>query len=673
MPTPPSSNLIAVNNLAGNLPESPARIGLVVGPSVGGTVNSIVRDDSINTALSEFGGGPATEVAGTALSETDHGALYQIKSASSTAGTVGSVTKTAGATQGTAVDSYGAVLATGASFNGDVLFTAKVAGAELSITVGGATNTIVTGNNVALTVTNSTTGAQLAALITGVPAALAIWGATALGSGAAVCAQSLSTYSETAGRIVVRALQGSIQYRVTVSGTNTALAVALTGGTIVDVTQSTNANGEPTGTALAIQSLLASLAAANPGVFTSSLAGAGTGLLGAKSLTSLTFGSTGAMTVSGSPNDAYEVTVAIRTGGALGAADFRVSLGKANGVPIFGPAVYLIPSSGVVTLPDTGLTLTFTGSFDALDRFAFATTAPTSTLADIISALEYFKLRPERAGLVAVAGQIPVTDIPAWVAALGVEADALEAEKKYLRILLELAGPGSGQSNANWASQVAALTANLAHPRLSIFGGAANMVSSLPLPQPGRFEVVNGNRAMFARALRFPSGRDVGDQSLGAGLTGVLQGLQTDIAASLAGARLSYLYLLSGVPGVHADFLLFDSNTGDFTYGVYGRVLDEAMYYGSLRQTRYLNTAQRRTRSGTIDPGAALAIEQDLTQVLVNKMVKTGQINAAYVVVDKTNTDNRLKITYYVQPLFYVRQIDGRAGIVPTLSSVQVL
>jgi hypothetical protein len=230
-----------------------------------------------------------------------------------------------------------------------------------------------------------------------------------------------------------------------------------------------------------------------------------------------------------------------------------------------------------------------------------------------------------------------------------------------------------GVSNATWASQITALTSSLSHPRLSLFGGELNMVSALPLPQNARFQNVNGNRSMFARALSLRSGIDVGDQTLSGALSGVLEGNQVDVAGSLAAARLSYAYLIPGVPGVQAEFLLFDSPTGDFTYGVYGRVLDEGMFYGALRQAKYLSTAQRRNRDGTIDAGAKRAIEQDLRQVLLDKMVKPGNVNDVQVVVDGSNTDNRLIITYYFQVLFYVKRIDGRAGIVQTLSGVQVL
>ncbi len=679
MPTVPSSNLTAQNNLGANYAASPARSGLVIGPTVSGTANSIIQTDSINTSLTLFGGGPGCEYAGTALTEPNHGTVYQIKTAGSTAGTLSAVTKSNGASVGAASNDFGSVLAPSAiDFNGDVLFTGKQAGAELSIVPGGVAGVVVVGLNVAVTVAPATTGTALAALITGTPAAFALWNAVAQGTGASVCCQTLALYSETAGRIVFEALTSGISYQTTISAGPhpAARAISLSGGNQVNVVLGTNANGEPditNSSAILIQSDLVALAAANPGKFRSTLAGSGSGLLGVKSLTALSFGSTGTMTVSGSPNDAYVVSVEIVTAGTLGTAAFRVSLGTSNGLPIYSGAIYQVPVGGVFVIPDTGITLTFAGTFDQFDLFSFTSTAPLSTLSDVSAALTYFITRPEMASLIAVAGQIPVAALPAWVAALNVLANQLEAAKKYCRIMLEIEGPAAGVANAVWAATITSTLANLSSPRLSLFGGNANTVSSLPLPQAGRPETVNGNRATFARLLALPSGIDVGDQTNSGALTSVTSANQTDVATSLAAARCSYLYLLASVPGVQADALLFDAPTGDFTYMAYGRVLDEAMFYGYQRQTKYLNTAQLRNADGTIAASAAIAIEKDLRSVLVNAIVKPGNANDIQVVVDRTNTDNRLKITYYVQLLFYVKTIDGKAGVVQSLTATQTL
>ena len=74
----------------------------------------------------------------------------------------------------------------------------------------------------------------------------------------------------------IQALKAGISYKLTASVAGPpgpALVALTTGGTVVEVTLATNVNGEIASDALTIQSLLVALAAANPGVFTTALAG----------------------------------------------------------------------------------------------------------------------------------------------------------------------------------------------------------------------------------------------------------------------------------------------------------------------------------------------------------------------------------------------------------------
>ena len=44
MPAVPQSNLVAVNNLSGNVPESPAQTGLVIGPTQSGSFFNVTAN-----------------------------------------------------------------------------------------------------------------------------------------------------------------------------------------------------------------------------------------------------------------------------------------------------------------------------------------------------------------------------------------------------------------------------------------------------------------------------------------------------------------------------------------------------------------------------------------------------------------------------------------------------
>lgn len=671
MATVPSSQLIAIDGLGQNTPSDPSRVGLVIGPTAAGTPNQIILDDSLSTIQANFDSGPGSEEAATALVEPGAGTVYQIKSPTSANGTVGSVVKTPGATVGTVVDIFGAILLAGADHNGDVFAQGKVEGAQLVVVSGMAEGGSATGLTATVTIVpGTTTGTSLAALFTGAVGAL--WSGVAEGTGASLNSTLLAGYAETQGRIGIQALAPGIQLRSTISGANTAFTTALTGGNIVDVTIATNAFSEPTTTALNALTLpagLASLAALNPKIFRATLAGGGAGLLGARALISLPFGSNGAMTVSGNPNDAYQINVQVNLAGGLGSAGVTVSLGNAQGLPLYA-GTYNIPSGGIIILPDTGLTLTFTGTFDVGDTFTFSTTAPLSTLSDIVSAIMYFATRPEHASLIQIAGEIPVVNIPAWVVALQTLADSMSASltlPKYLRILLEYAPPGNGQTNAQWATAVSAQLANLDAARISVFGGEGNAASALPIPQPGRYEIVNGSRFMFARALALTAGIDVVDQTNSGRATGVLTAYQTDAAPALAAARSSYFFLLSGTPGIQMDFVLLDSPIGDYTRGVIGRVIDKTSFYASIFQTKNVGTRQQRNADGTLAQTSRIAIQDDLNAKLKKVVVDTQDAQAVTSVVNGMNTDGRIIVTYYVTIFFYIYNILGRVGVSVTV------
>ena len=83
--------------------------------------------------------------------------------------------------------------------------------------------------------------------------------------------------------------------------------------------------------------------------------------------------------------------------------------------------------------------------------------------------------------LIQVAGEIPVLNLPAWVAALQSMANQLEAAHKMCASLLEYAGPGIGQTNARGHAGLG----NLATQRAAVmvFGGTCSAEAALPLPQ----------------------------------------------------------------------------------------------------------------------------------------------------------------------------------------------
>lgn len=83
--------------------------------------------------------------------------------------------------------------------------------------------------------------------------------------------------------------------------------------------------------------------------------------------------------------DDYQVTVEITQTGGLGVGAFRISL---DGQDTWSPEI-AIPSGGTYTDAATGIAIEFdTGTFEDGDLHAFETTAPTSTLSQVLAAVD---------------------------------------------------------------------------------------------------------------------------------------------------------------------------------------------------------------------------------------------------------------------------------------------
>jgi hypothetical protein len=91
----------------------------------------------------------------------------------------------------------------------------------------------------------------------------------------------------------------------------------------------------------------------------------------------------GVVTQVSSPIDDYEVVLTVKTPGALGAATLGISLDNGNSTE---PNM-LIPSSGVVVLPGTGLVLTCTSAFTQDDTYSFLATKPGYSTSDLNTAV----------------------------------------------------------------------------------------------------------------------------------------------------------------------------------------------------------------------------------------------------------------------------------------------
>ena len=385
-----SQPLTAVNDTTG--------IPIVIGPCSAGPINTPVQLFS-DADLVQFGAGRTVELAAM-LGRIVGYPFWFCRSTTSTVSTISSVTKTYGNPVGTPVISYGSVLAPGSTVNGDVLYTAKVLGVNLVVINPGvvtpATTIVTVGQSITITLKHdgvnvTETGTALAAAIAADLSAGPLLLATPQGTGAGNPG-ALTSNALTDNYFNITALAPGVSYRVLVSGVNTVFATSYAAG-VITVTAATNASGEPTTTMATALPSLQALALANPGVFSVASVGvAGTKLIAAKPVTTLPFGSTGTMTVSGTPTDKFQFIAKIVKGGTIGGlVPVTINWSPDGGLWYSSTASGVINPDGTYTpvginLP-TGLTLTFAGTFDVGDMFSFTTTENLSVLSDISDAM----------------------------------------------------------------------------------------------------------------------------------------------------------------------------------------------------------------------------------------------------------------------------------------------
>lgn len=194
-----------------------------------------------------------------------------------------------------------------------------------------------------------------------------------------------------------------------------------------------------------------------------------------------------AVTLSGSPLDAYEIVVQIIRGGAVGTATFTYSLDGGDTVSLE------TTTASALTLPGTGLSLNFAaGSYTAGAVYRFRTTAPKASVSTIQAAVR------EALGSNLLYEYIQVaqpTDAAIWAA---LDALALEAQNvfRYMWFLTETVPPGDDVDA--WVNALLAEKANFSSKRVMVVAAWGEVVDTLT----GRLEVQSLAARIGARISR---------------------------------------------------------------------------------------------------------------------------------------------------------------------------
>lgn len=381
--------------------------------------------------------------------------------------------------------------------------------------------------------------------------------------------------------------------------------------------------------------------------------------------------SSGTVTVDGVPFDAYNVSVQIMKAGTNGAAEFVYTLD--NGYTLSPQLV--VPAGGAYTIPNTGLTLTFTpgsGSgtpqvfFGLGDKFTFTTDPPsfgTVTLNDGIQALINSSLE---VAYIVLSGEFPDGGTAVAVyGALVLHAQSLFNQFRYVRIVTD-AGTGTPEAIKT------AFASAPASARLCVCYGDAAVVSAKPFQGfsvPKRSIV----QPVAARCANILPSTDPARNADGA-LQGVLAISHDEFRQELMDAsKFTTLRTWQGARGFYVTNARFMSPIGsDYEFWQHGRLMDIACDTAYKAQIPFLNSLVRLKPDNTISDADADRWEAQVTAALNVNLIEpdnaegtAGHVNALSYGVDRLKNVLLSKTIYTkvaIQPLGYAKRIVTELG-----------
>lgn len=404
-------------------------------------------------------------------------------------------------------------------------------------------------------------------------------------------------------------------------------------------------------------------------------AGAYTGLSSGDAVVAGAGGSPMTCTPSGNPRDDYSVVITVTRAGATLAAQtgaIRVSLdGGRSQLP-----EQAVPSSGVVVIGNTGITVTFddTGSLtlDAGATYTFGCTAPTWDATGLAAALTALAdAGPDLDHEFIVVAE-PTTAVTADYVRDSI--DALKADGVYRWGLVTARDQSSGESVATWKGVLEGTSpgwSGFDDNDLLVCAGAWYMDNRVVRPASLRRPVMWGIAARLGWVTtQTGEGRAGIAEHPGRVASGPMEGgydLVHDLRthADLDTARFCGLYTLRGRTGYYANAVTRAQVGSDYTILPNVRVITEGSRVGLDALQEFLNDDVRTITGGKIDPRDADAIEAFVTSKLEAALVATGYADFVSVTVDRTAnvlSTRTISAALRIRPHGYTETITATIG-----------
>lgn len=360
--------------------------------------------------------------------------------------------------------------------------------------------------------------------------------------------------------------------------------------------------------------------------------------------------STGEITTSGEPRDAYLVTIEITVSGTLGAGRFRYTLdgGFSQSEEI------TIPSGGTYVLGPTGITLTFAAGagpvfFEAGDSHTFTCTAPQYTTSDLSTAWTALlqQIGNRKIRRVGFSGRPASASAGATMAAaIATHMATLEGRNHFARAMMDV--------GADSASNVRSSFASFADTRVGLAFGQAHVITfnayaGWTVPRISAAAVLS--ERMFGTDISENLGRKaaplrgvVAIRDVVGGTWGHDEGVNPQFTEA---DKINTLRTYDGEEGFFATNGYLKSPSGsDFLYIDWGLTIDEICDTVYDAQQKWLLKKVRVLSDGTgrIDPRDAVRIENAVRAQLKARILDPltvegfpGHVSALAYAVDREN------------------------------------
>ncbi len=373
------------------------------------------------------------------------------------------------------------------------------------------------------------------------------------------------------------------------------------------------------------------------------------------------------VTCTSSPLDGYDVSIAITTSGALGTAQFTWLVDGIDGAP--SPAT-LIPSAGVFVVPGTGIVLTFSGSFNLGDGYAFTTSAPSISSTDIANALDVAGVtNVVDWSIVHIVGRPSTAAGAATIAAVvDTKLAVAEAVHRYTMGIIECPWDADIGGTNDDAAAIAAFAA-FSSKRVMVCVGDVEQMSQTP---GGRSYRRSCAHAVSARLSSISPGVDAGKRRLGK-MPYIIKLYRDEYA--LQSLNLNHFTTLQTYPGKPGTWIagarMMAPVGSDYEFAGLRRVMDAACRITNVALFDYLNDDLKIDSTGKIDEGKAQEIETDCRSKLKVGLLNTnggaGDASAADVTIDRASNilaTGVLPVTIDITSKAYARQISVSIGFV---------